>query len=52
MLNFSMDYLERKEEELKDNAPKPPAEGAGKVDADTQNLMSVMGIADDSAPTE
>lgn len=41
-----------KEQDLKDNAPKPPKESAGKVDADTQALMNVMGIAEDSAPTE
>ncbi|WP_455822875.1 hypothetical protein [Clostridium butyricum] len=41
-----------KDQELKDNAPKPPAEIAGKVDTDTQALMHVMGISDDSATTE
>ena len=41
-----------KEQDLKDNAPKPPAENAGKVDADTQALMNAMGLSADSAPTE
>ena len=40
------------EQNLKDNAPKPPKEDAGKVDADTQALMNAMGLSDDSAPTE
>ena len=40
------------EQDLKDNAPKPPKEDAGKVDADTQALMNAMGLSDDSAPTE
>lgn len=40
------------EQNLKSNAPKPPKEDAGKIDADTQALMSVMGLSDDSAPTE
>ena len=38
------------EQNLKDNAPKPPKEGEGKVDNDTQMLMNAMGLnADDSA---
>ena len=45
-------FGKRKEQDLKDNAPKPPKEDAGKIDADTQALMSVMGLSDDSAPTE
>ena len=40
------------EQHLKDNAPKPPKENAGKVDADTQALMNAMGLSDNSAPTE
>lgn len=49
---FNNLFGKMKEQDLKDNAPKPPKEDAGKVDTDTQALMNVMGIADDSAPTE
>ncbi|WP_321834755.1 DUF4355 domain-containing protein [Clostridium butyricum] len=49
---FNNLFGKMKEQELKDNAPKPPAEIAGKVDTDTQALMHVMGISDDSATTE
>ncbi|WP_455796497.1 DUF4355 domain-containing protein [Clostridium butyricum] len=45
---FNNLFGKMKEQELKDNAPKPPAEIAGKVDTDTQALMHVMGISDDS----
>lgn len=49
---FNNLFGKMKDQELKDNAPKPPAEIAGKVDTDTQALMHVMGISDDSATTE
>ncbi|WP_455794484.1 capsid assembly scaffolding protein Gp46 family protein [Clostridium butyricum] len=49
---FNNLFGKMKDQELKDNAPKPPAEIAGKVDTDTQALMRVMGISDDSATTE
>ena len=48
---FNNLFGKMKDQELKDNAPKPPAEIAGKVDTDTQALMHVMGISDDSATT-
>lgn len=49
---FNNLFGKMKEQDLKDNAPKPPKEDAGKVDADTQALMTAMGLADNSAPTE
>lgn len=49
---FNNLFGKMKEQELKYNAPKPPKEDAGKVDADTQALMNAMGLGDDSAPSE
>lgn len=49
---FNNLFGKMKEQELKYNAPKPPKEDAGKVDADTQALMNAMGLGDDLAPSE
>jgi len=49
---FNNLFGKMKEQELKYNAPKPPKEDVGKVDADTQALMNAMGLGDDSAPSE